>query len=507
MKKIALLTLAAASLGGMLLSACSVSFGGGNGDKKYELVSDDPTSTVDIHFWHCLGHDKTANLQVIADGFNKRYEGKYRIVLDKVAGDYGSLASDIKTKLAAGEVPAISMGYPDSFSAYMGDDVSSSSIYCLDKFIADPNFGYSEAEINDFVPEYYAEGKNYQFDGVWSMPMYKSTEVMYFNENYFAGDNEQSKKKLNANSEYLAQLSVVQAAAANVTKEDLNKLREITKKAGGYVYDIPETWDAMFAMGEQMQKDRAEQGIGGEFYPVGYDSDANMLISQWAQRGIAYTQNSEECKSDPDLHYLFNNKDAKDFVSDVISKIEKKLMITKGVLGGSKYTNVFFTDVKTAVSIGSTGGSSYQVSSNFRVGVAAVPHAEGKEAKYIQQGPSICFFDNDDPYIHKGAWLFYKELAEPLNNAKLALENSYDPIRVSSYETKNYKEWVAKADRGLNYLIPSVTQTLKNNYMTSPVFVGSDTARDAVDQILADIVNSHESIDDAFSAAFNKCTQ
>ena len=312
---------------------------------------------------------------------------------------------------------------------------------------------------------------------------------------------------MNANSEYLAQLSVVQAAAANVTKEDLNKLREITKKAGGYVYDIPETWDAMFAMGEQMQKDRAEQEIGGEFYPVGYDSDANMLISQWAQRGIAYTQNSEECKSDPDLHYLFNNRGAKDFGSDVVGKVKNKLMITKGVLGGSKYTNVFFTDVKTAVSIGSTGGSSYQVSSNFRVGVAAVPHAEGKEAKYIQQGPSICFFDNDDPYIHKGAWLFYKELAEPLNNAKLALENSYDPIRVSSYETQNYKDWVAKADRGLNYLIPSVTQTLKNNYMTSPVFVGSDTARDAVDQILADIVNSHESIDDAFSAAFNKCTQ
>ncbi|MDY5441649.1 MAG: extracellular solute-binding protein [Candidatus Enteromonas sp.] len=504
MKKTALLTLVAMTLAGVCLTAC----GGGSegGDKHFTLPEDDPSSTVEIHFWHCLGHDKTSNLQIIANSFNEKYAGKYHVSLDKVAGDYSSLASDIKTKLAAGEVPAISMGYPDSFSAYMSNSEEDSSIYCLDNIIADEQFGYTEEEIADFVPEYFAEGTNYQFDGVWSMPMYKSTEVVYYNENYFSGDNDQTKAKLKDNEEYNAQLAIVKAAAANVTKEQLATLRGITEAAGGYVYDLPETWEDMFVMGQKMKDDRKAQGITGEFYPVGYDSDANLLISQWAQRDIPYTQNSEECKSDPSKHYLFNNDEAKAFVADTVEKLKSGLLITKGYLGGSKYTNTYFTDVKTALSIGSTGGSSFQVSSNFRVGVAPVPHAAGKTAKYIQQGPSICFFDNDDPYIHKGAWLFYKEMAEPLNNAKLALENSYDPIRVSSYEKEEYRAWVSKHDRGLNYLIPYVTQTLKDNYMTSAVFVGSDTAREAVDEILADITNSGYTVDQAFNRAYNKCT-
>lgn len=156
------------------------------------------------------------------------------------------------------------------------------------------------------------------------------------------------------------------------------------------------------------------------------------------------------------------------------------------------------------MSVGSTGGSSYQVSANFRVSLAPVPYKN--KQKYIMQGPSICFFNNNNDYIHKGAWLFYKELAEPANNCSLALENSYDPVRKSSYETTEYKTWISYAGRGtLSYDIPAITSTLKEYYMTSPSFVGSGTARTEIGSILKYVVNQGQSIETAFETAMNKC--
>lgn len=172
-------------------------------------------------------------------------------------------------------------------------------------------------------------------------------------------------------------------------------------------------------------------------------------------------------------------------------------------MGGDKYTNTYFANGKLAMSIGSTGGSSYQVSTAFKVALAAVPYSGTQ--KYIMQGPSICFFNNLDAYVHKGAWLFYKQLAEPTNNVRLALENSYDPVRLSSYDTADYKTWVGLAGSSLKYDIPVITQTLKNYYMTSPVFVGSSTARTEIGSILKYIINQNLSVDTAFATAYNKC--
>lgn len=475
-----------------------------NGNGTAELPEDDPTSEVTITFWHCLGHDKEENLNKIVNSFNSKYQGKYKVELVKLAGGYDELADATKSKLSAGEVPALAMGYPDTFSEYMTNSIDESSILNVESFIKDEKFGYSEAEINDFVPAFYNEGRNYQFEGTWSMPMYKSTEVMYYNANYLAGSNPASIKKLGQDAKYTELRQKVESEGKYATEEDLAALKDYTSKNGGYTYDVPETWDEMITVARKMDQDRKEQAITDEFFPVGYDSDANLLISQFAQQNIDYTTNDESTKEDSSNHFKFNNDKAKSLVKGIVDDlITPKLMITKGILGGGKYTNTY--EGKAAMVVGSTGGSSYNVSSNFRVSLAHVPYTNNNP-KYIQQGPSICFFNNFDNYVHKGAWLFYKELASPENNAALALENSYDPIRLSSYETSQYKEYISNSGKGeLGYDIPKITSTLKENYMTSPVFVGSATARKEMDKIFANVVNSKMSIDEAFTAAFNAC--
>ena len=496
-----LFLLAATAL--LSLTACA----GGVVDVDRALPTDDPTKDTEITFFHCLGHFKTTELEKVAAKFDEMYKGKYHMNLVHLAGDYDGLHDALKTKISSGEVPAISMGYPDSFSEYISKRLEDSQLLRLDNFISDPTYGYSKAEIDDFVPGYYAEGNQYQFDGVWSMPMYKSTEVMYYNQSYFDGLNQQNKVLFASDSNFTS----LAAKVDNKTREtsatfdaDLKALKDYVVAHNGYTYQVPTKWDDMIALAKQIMKDRSDKGVTGEFYPIGYDSDANMFISQFAQRGIPYTVNDDASKTDTKKHFQFVNDDAKTFVGDVLQLVKDKVMVTKGSLGGTKYTNEYFGEGKLVMTIGSTGGSSYNISSNFQVSLAPVPYY-GETPKYIQQGPSICFFNNDNDYIHKGAWLFYKLLSDKEYNAALALENSYDPIRISSYDTQNYKNWIALKDEGLKYAIPAITSTLKNYYYTSPTFVGSGTARTQIGSLIKYTYLEKRSIDDAFAYAYGQC--
>ena len=496
-----LFLLAASAL--LTMTAC----GGGVVDVDRTLPTDDPAKETEITFWHCLGHAKTDELRKVADKFDAMYAGKYKMNLVHLAGDYDSLHDAAKTKLSSGENPALAMGYPDSFAEYISNDLADSSLLRIDNFIKDPNYGYSEAEIKDFIPGYYAEGTNYQFEGTWSMPMYKSTEVMYYNRSYFDGLNEQNKAKFANNAEFNALLVKVSGKTREKSATfdtDLAALKAFVVANGGYTYTVPTKWDEMINLGKQIIADRKATNVTGEFYPIGYDSDANMFITQFAQRGIPFTVNNDETRANPVKHFAFVNDQAKAFVGEVLQHVKDKVMVTKGSLGGNKYTNDLFGLGQLVMTIGSTGGSSYNISSNFQVDLAPVPYA-GDTPKYIQQGPSICFFNNDDDYVHKGAWLFYKMLADTQNNTALALENSYDPIRVSCYDTDNYKTWIGMKGKGLKYDIPAITSTLKDYYYTSPTFVGSGTARTQIGRLINYTYLENRTVDEAFTFAFNQC--
>lgn len=500
---------------GSLLSITSC---GSNAVVEHEvdqlLPEDDPTSTVTINFWHCLGSNKTTNLQKIVDAFNLEYAGKYNVVLTQLAGDYDTLHDVLRNKLSAGAVPALSMGYPDSFAYYMTKNIRYSKILRLDSFIADKNgFGFTQAELDDFVPGYYSEGTHYQFSGTWSMPMYKSTEVMYYNYSYFMGCNKLNYAKFNGDPTFVSLYNEVLNDDGLEDPEqfesDIHDLRDYLDglALGGtkvYVYDVPETWDEMMQLGATMNADRVEMSITDPFWPIGYDSDANMMISQMAQRGINYTTSLGEGGN----HFLFGQGADKVKTISLIDQIDTYIrngtLITKNSLGGTTYTNTYFKAEQCAMSIGSTGGSSFQDAKTFAVRVAPVPYS-GDTPYYIQQGPSICFFDNQNGYIHKGAWLFYKYLADPENNANIALENSYDPVRISSYDTDIYKFYISNKGKGLQFDIPAITSTLKDHYMTSDVFYGSSQARKEIGATITYTMRSGYTATEAVEAAFNSC--
>lgn len=500
MKKKNLLVLSCVGL--MSLIACG-STGGANVDQY--LPTDDPSSPVDILFWHCIGHTKGSNVFKIIDAFNAKYAGKYNLVEEHIAGDYDGLESALRTKLAANEIPALAIGYPDSFSQYMSEDIGDSSLLRLDNFIKDPTFGYSASEIENFVPGYYAEGTGYQFDGTWSMPLYKSTEVVFYNASYFAGANDENaahfaKANDDVKTKFNRLKKIVDDAQAAATDQQLKDLRDFVVANGGYTYSIPEHWDDFLQMGRDILKNRKDEGVSNAgITPIGYDSDSNLMITQMAQRGIPYTQKAEE----NDDRYLFNNEKTAELLTEITNAIAEGVLTTKGCLG--KNTSGPFGDKTLFASVGSTGGTSYNISAKFRVGIAHVPYSD-KEL-YIQQGPSICFFDNEDPYVHKGAWLFYQMLADPAANAELACLNNYDPIRVTSYDDPFYKEWISTKQDELAHYVPNITKTLVQHYMTSPVFPGSSQARTSIGDTIKNVAKSGDKVAEALARAYGECTR
>lgn len=444
------------------------------------------SNSKEIVFWHCLGHDKTTNLEALVKKFNDAHASTdgYQVKLEALGGSYDTLDDYVKKNLNAGKVPSITMGYPDSFSGYMGSrGAANSTILKLDDFIKnDKNFDKSS-----FVSAYYDEGTHYQYEGTWSMPMYKSTEAMYYNVEMF--HNTQWYKTNKDKTE---------------EKTDLNNGIYTVK------YGDPSTWDwetlvtACTAIDEEYKST-------ADFYALGYDSDANLFISQMKQRGIEYTTSS----GTKDQHFTFyNDADAKAKLNTLVSEIynltSKGILSTQATYGS--YSSTLFLQKKVMFTIGSTGGSAYNDSESFTVGLAKVPAYKNNQ-QYILQGPSICLFDTNDKAKEQATWDFYSQyLSDATLNAQLALENSYDPVRTASYTTDSYQAWVSMGQDAsgnedqstkLKYRIPSLTATLKDSYFTSPVFIGSSTARTEMGSILTYVQNNNGDIDKAIKNVYD----
>lgn len=454
------------------------------------------SSAKEITFWHCIGHDKMKNLTRIIDKFNADHAKTdgYYIAPEKLNGDYDSLHDAVKTKLQAGYVPSITMGYPDSFSEYIGNSgEANSKILKLDSYID----GDADFNKDDFVPEYYKEGTGYQYHGTWSVPLYKSTEAMYINKQMFEGTTFYKDHKNDTYGDYGAKIS------------------------------DPSTWDwkTLMYIATEVQQEKGKQA---DFHAVGYDSDSNLFISQMAMRKIPYT--TAEGKGAE--HFLFVdpttgkiNEGFKNMCAEIFALTQSGALATKGSYGS--YSSDLFLSKKSMIAIGSTGGSAYNdpkgsTRSDFDCELYAVPAFGGKDnAKYIMQGPSLCFFNTGDEKKQAAAWEFYsKYVSDPTLNAELSLENSYDPVRQSSYKTESYNTWVAhgKTNTGedditaqLQYRIPSLTASLKDNYYATPVFNGSGEARTQVGEIIkyaqaeAKNLTPLEKVTNAIEKAYDKC--
>ena len=446
------------------------------------------TGKVVINFWHTFGQKpEAASKSKVAD-FTKIIKEKEGVDVEVVLayqGGYKDMPSKVTTGIATGESPTIAVAYPDHVADYLALEGSEAGKYVVnfDKYLKDsavtfgtePDLGDNNPE-SDMVKSYMDEGRSLQREGTYLIPLMKSTEIMTYN-------------------------------------------LDAAKKAVGYAYpDVPVdrvaefmktiTWEQLLniARAAVEHKDTISSKLE---YPIYYDSDSNLFITELYQNKVGYSSIGTDGKGRVDFEESANLTKAKEIVSALKQAHDDGLLTTQGVEG--TYASNSFKEAKTLFSIGSTGGTGYTIpdAGQFETAFAKVP-TMGEEVAYISQGPSVCMLNNpsldkaDNDNALKYGWKLIKYLTSKQVNVSLCVNGSegYSPVRNSCYTTETYSDFI---EYGEGYAQAAlVTQNdIAGRYYNSAVFPGSATLRKEVGSLVTNVLNGKSTLDEAFATAIN----
>ena len=424
-------------------------------------------SAVTIKFYNTMG----ANLRAVLDNYIVEFNKLYPNITIEVTqvGNYDDVREQISTEITVGNQPHIAYCYPDHVALYN----LAKAVTTLDNLIdskievtrADGSkeiLGLTDAQKADFIEGYYNEGKQFGDGLMYTLPLSKSTEVLYYNKTFFEANN----------------------------------------------IPVPTTWDELEAVCAKIKT------IDPKSIPLGYDSEANWFITMCEQYKSPYTSASGD-------HYLFDNEQNHAFIKKFNEWYQKGYLTTQTLYGA--YTSGLFVSqsgVKSYMSIGSSAGATHQRpaanadgSYPFEVGIATIPQVDANNAKVISQGPSLCIFQKSNPQEVIASWLFVKYLTTTVEfQAEFGMASGYVPVLKSVSDNPVYAQYIASADGG-NYiaaLSAKVCLQQEHAYYTSPAFNGSSAARDQVGALLTKCLpltgsDVDKKIAEAFEDAIDEC--
>ena len=467
---IAILLTLVLALGMFAIAGCK---GGSNAKNAFVVPKEgfNPDEAVEITFTHTMGAKLQGVLDTYIEEFNKIYPNI--TITHQSAGGWADINGQINTEIAGGTQPNIAYCYPDHVAMYN----IAKSVVTLDNLIAsdfvipgtEEVLGLTDAQKKDFIESYYNEGIVYGDDQMYTMPLNKSTEVLYYDKTFFEKNN----------------------------------------------LKVPTTWDELWDTCEKIL------AIDPDCYPLGYDAEDNWFITLCEQMETGFTS------AEDGGQYLFNNKENKAFVKELREYYQKGYFTTQE-LYGSYTSNLFVetTDTRCYMCVGSSGGASYQMSNNdtgdgtfaFEVGVAPIPQYSEDNRKVISQGPSLCILkgaNTTDQQI-MASWLFVKFLCTNVEfQAEFSMASGYMPVLKSVVDNPNYAAWLAKGN-GYEYLVAKCVQVGidgRDDYFVSPAFNGSSTARTQAGSLLLKCLSGEAAddkavdalIDQAFQDALDEC--
>ena len=424
-------------------------------------------SAVEIVFYNTMGANLATVLEAYIVEFNKLYPN-IKVTSTNV-GNYDDCRDQISTEITVGNQPNIAYCYPDHVALYN----LAKAVATLDKYIASETvvtradgtteiLGLTDEQIADFIEGYYNEGKQFGDGLMYTMPLSKSTEVLYYNKTFFDANN----------------------------------------------IPVPTTWDEMEAVCAQIK------AIDPNSIPLGYDSENNWFITMCEQYQSPYTSATGD-------HFLFDNEQNHAFIKKFNEWYNKGYVTTQTLYGA--YTSGLFTTldgIRSYMSIGSSAGATYQRPASdadgnypFEVGIATIPQVDANNAKVISQGPSLCIFQKSNPQEVIASWLFVKFLTTNVDfQAEFGMASGYVPVLKSVAENPIYAEFINSADGGkyVSALSAKVCLEQADAYYTSPAFNGSSEARDQVKALLTKCLaltgdNVDAQIKEAFADAIAEC--
>ena len=442
-------------------------------------------SEVTITFYHTMSATKLQpTLDAYIAEFNKLYPNIH--VVHSAPGGYDDVLDQLKTEIAGGNQPHIAYCYPDHVASYLNakavvplDNLINSQIPVTDALGNTTILGLTAEQKADFVPGYYAEGGVFDEAGtMYTLPLSKSTEALYYNKTFFEDNN----------------------------------------------LTAPTTWEEMEAVCA------AIKAIDPDCIPLGYDSESNWFITmcmQYDPTGALYTQISNSKDKD---YFKFDNATTRGFVEMFKRWFDLGYFTTETIYGS--YTSGLFTNTtanndngtpddpsddfvqKCYMVIGSTGGASYQTPPTdangtplFETAMTSVPQVNPEKPQVISQGPSLCLFKKENPQEVVASWLFIEFLTTNAGfQTAFSMASGYAPVIKSVQNNETYQKWLGLANGKNNLTALSVKYALSqvDAYYVSPAFNGSSDARKQVGLIMVNVFGG-KSIDEEFKRAMEEC--
>ena len=447
---------------------------------------------VEISFWTTGSQGMNETLTALAETFEEAVKdatGKTVTVDIAVQGGYDEIETKVLNGLPTGVLPNIAVAYPDTVANIIHNEAGGKQyLYDIEPYMDDPNIGFGtqdflgdteEADKYDIVESFLEEGHKYAREGYYSYPFMKSSEVMFYYQDYVEAAYKYYKPAIKGRENIAKDLT-------NMTWSEFEQLLDVVMK---HKADI---------------NDQLEVGCF-------YDNDSNWFITQMYQKDIPYSS-IVDGKGHIDFKEGDDRTRAEDMLTSLKALADDKRMTTGGIEG--VYGSDFFKTERTLFSIGSSGGTGYQMPEGLDpedIGVVPIPRAgDLAHVGYVSQGPTLCFLKNptvsdeiNDAQMYY-SWMFAKYLTNTANNVEICITGSqgYIPIRYSSYENEDFIEYLS----GSTLYAKSGTvliQDIMGNYLNTAVFPGSAQLRDEVGAALTCVLTGEKSVTQALADAIN----
>lgn len=464
------------------------------------VVGEIPTEQIEIEFWHAMGQSNQAVIDRMIESFNEKYPNISVIPYSK--GGYDELREAIVFGCASGTGPTVAQTYQDHVALYL----KTRNVRQLDDFMnhENPEIGLAKSELDQIFPSYLQEGRAYQEAGTYSLPFNKSSEVLFYNKDFFC-----------AHAADLAQYGV----------------KVVETDDEGNVTDVEwpnPSWEQVEAIAKYFLTTEEYKDAGAPEETAGFaaDSESNLFITLNQQWGGVNAYSGKGANGQ--LTYLFQNSAAgKQGIQWFVDGFKGGYFATATKFGEEYSSNAFTLD-KIIMTLGSSAGAGYNVATDghFRTGVTHYPQRaaaleSGKEKYVIQQGTNLTLFKRQSDKEEMAGWLFIKHLMSYEMALLWATNTSYFPIRQDVYEGNEYQAYLNgwKLDNNGNYVlddqgnhvidhevgVKELTQKIvfdQRSFMfTNVAFVGSSYVRDEAAGIIKGMLYSNLALEEAYSLA------
>ena len=427
----------------VVLLAVSFAFAGGSAEQATTSESSDVVTTISnpitIEFWHSFSGDvQLPVIEGLVKEFNDTVGKEKGITVVPVAQGSGpQLYSKVIGAIKAGDVPAVAM----TKVIYNEDYVTADASVDLTPYINDSEVGITD--FDDFFPAFQEESMGYSKEGIYSLPLAKNVDVVYYNADFFAEN--------------------------------------------GLV--PPKTWDELEVVAQKIYDLTGRAAFG-------YDNLSYLFQNLCYQYGGAYTNNKG------DLRFLEDNA----WLEGVTNYADKVWAGIWRTAGEDYFFSGPFARQTIMMYVGGTVESTYinMKGPEFKWSAAPIPQANPEDPHALSYDHVIAALSLDG-YTEEtyAAWEFIKFITSTEASLKITTGTAYMATRNSVLETEEYKTFIAN---GGNDALKAATQQ-KDFLFYEPAFTtdtySTSTLSTEITTMMKSILENHVDPQTAMDALVN----